>query len=439
MVAALVAKDLKTMMDATESGAQTVTLLKIPPGRLPLRGVTASYDSAAAPYARTAGKDGTCEQRWIHIVAWTHPREVHRAKVARSAAEQLRHVLMLTANGGGRGMMLRMSKGHKADMDQRLISPAAFKRHWGCSISRPAHILNIMPHLREAEAAPKGMDAAPKAWSHSVHGSVAQCKELEAAVHQLGRVDPLLVDAMGLPLKAHRRVLAALGVSDAETQTAALVQLQKALLDQRQHHARRTREHAINMVRASGVVVNEPIEALMEDSHSMAACEVVEGEPPTCWACHPRSKTCTMATHKQRCGACGACGAAAAKHYCPFMTTQDKWRIRPNQSDRAEATAAAQVFKRHDGCGLGCGHSGGKCFGSTVQPSEPEEHADRQQQRAQERKEWLELHGLRMKVLTEQPVQLSGRWLEALGAAKVTTLNQLHQRLNDLATAVTCC
>ena len=105
---------------------------------------------------------------------------------------------------------MSMTHQSKADMDPSLISPAAFKQAWGCSISRPAQILNMMPHLWAAEGVRTGMDAAPQAWTQG-KGNAAQRKALEAAVRRSGSVDPLLVDAMALPLRAHRQVLKALG------------------------------------------------------------------------------------------------------------------------------------------------------------------------------------------------------------------------------------
>ena len=61
VVALLVAKEPRSIKMITDDGAyQTVTLLRIPPGRLPLRKVTASYDEVAAPYTRTTGKEGAC-------------------------------------------------------------------------------------------------------------------------------------------------------------------------------------------------------------------------------------------------------------------------------------------------------------------------------------------------------------------------------------------
>ena len=61
-----------------------------------------------------------------------------------------------------------------------------------------------------------------------------------------------------------------MGLDTQDAQTDALVQLQKTLLDQRQNHARRAREHAINAARASGATVDEPLHAMMRDSHSRA-------------------------------------------------------------------------------------------------------------------------------------------------------------------------
>ena len=108
-----------------------------------------------------------------------------------------------------------------------------------------------------------------------------------------------------------------MGLDTQDAQTDALVQLQKTLLDQRQNHARRAREHAINTARASGATVDEPLHAMMRDSHSIEQYTPEADGRATCHACHPRDKSCTAVASLMRCSKCGACSAAAAKHHCP--------------------------------------------------------------------------------------------------------------------------
>ena len=97
-------------------------------------------------------------------------------------------------------MRLRMAKDCFADMDQQQVSAQEFKRNWGCSVNRPARILNVMPHLWRAEGVRTGMAAAPGTWTEGTYGVTSQHKDLEAAVRRTAQVDPLLVDAIALPL-----------------------------------------------------------------------------------------------------------------------------------------------------------------------------------------------------------------------------------------------
>ena len=249
-------------------------------------------------------------------------------------------------------------------------------------------------------------------------------------------VDPLLVDAMALPLKAHRKVLKVMGLDTQDAQTDALVQLQKTLLDQRQNHARRAREHAINTARASGATVDEPLHAMMRDSHSIEQYTPEADGRATCHACHPRDKSCTAVASLMRCSKCGACSAAAAKHYCPFMSDQEKWRMRPGRVDRAEATATTQLFVRHDGCWLGCRHTGGTCFGGTVVQVQPEEVTVQQQREADAERGQIRDWGLEVRVLVEAAEWTAGDWLTLLGVDDAPTLEAVQVRLSELGSAV---
>ena len=154
--------------------------------------------------------------------------------------------------------------------------------------------------------------------------------------------------------------------------------------------------------------------------------------PPTRQELHGGGEPDAM----MRCSKCGACSAAATKHYCPFMSDREKWRMRPGRVDRAEATATTQLSVRHDGCWLGCRHTGGTCFGGTVVQVQPEEVTVQQQREANAERGQIRGWGLEVRVLVEVAEWTAGDWLTLLGVDDAPTLEAVQVRLSELGSAV---
>ena len=293
VVALLVAKDFTTPDVAAvvaEDRDNMVVVMKVPPGRLPLRSVVADYSREARPYSRTAA---ACEQRRMWLVVWGHDSVLARdpIRISHAAAERLRQTLLLVARRGGDGITLRTSRRSTADLSAELISPAAFRGAWGCELSRPARILNCMPHLWRMERCATGMTAAPPSW-HGADGAQSEAHSaLAEAVAAVNGADAMVTDALGLPLSAHRAVLAALGVCGEGQATRWLVDLQRVMLGQLESRVRRARECTALLLRARGVAVQLPLEAVMRSSHRLR--HVPGGAEATgCAACGPRATAC---------------------------------------------------------------------------------------------------------------------------------------------------
>ena len=264
VLALLVAEDFaanetKAALVTKPGMAQTTVLMKIPPHRLPLRPVGGGYSRRGAPYSRTAG---ACCGRHVWLVAWAHEASLQRGawRVGPEGAAQLRQVLAMTMRGGGGGVALRTARHCMADMDPLLISPVAFREMWGCSIYRPARMLGCMPHLWDGDDEPVGLGAAPQAWTPATNVKSADTEALAEAIRGAGEADPLLVDATGLVLEAHRDLVKALGVTGRGEQTRWLIEVQAALLAQLEARSRRAREHALVWARHRGVQVEWSLE-----------------------------------------------------------------------------------------------------------------------------------------------------------------------------------
>ena len=118
------------------------------------------------------------------------------------------------------------------------------------------------------------------------------------------------------------------------------------------------------------------------------------------------------------------------------MSDQEKWRMRPGRVNRAEATATTQLFVRHDGCWLGCRHTGGTCFGGRGVQAQPEEVTVQQQREADAERGQIQGWGLEVRVLVEVAEWTAGNWLTLLGVDDAPTLEAVQARLSELGNAV---
>ena len=185
---------------------------------------------------------------------------------------------------------------------------------------------------------PEGFDALLQAVAAMEDDRPA---ELSEAMNAVRSADPLLVDAMAMPLNDHRGLLKVLALPDKKSWLRWLVQWQITMLGEVASWTRAVQSRVVQWARAQGHCVPCPVDEEMVATHEMA---IPDGSSGICPACPQiEDKQC----EPQQCKYCGACKWAARQHYCPDPGEQGVAAM-PWRAHRRQATQAIGAFMRAD-------------------------------------------------------------------------------------------
>ena len=239
-------------------------------------------------------------------------------------------------------MQLNMGAKRRVDMSPEQVDADEYRARWGSGLLLPAVVMGCMTHTTTTEA--QQDEKLVQWWTEAPDEddtSGARPDELAVAMRQIQDADPLLVDAMALPLMGYRGVLRMLGLQRKPEWIQWLRGWQRVMLRALAGWAPAAREYMVQYARAQGLRVQCPEEEEMVRTHSLQDNDTAEAACPACRK--PEGTRCG----RERCRWCGACRWAATLHYCPDPGPAGVEEMQ-RHARRRQAVRAAGAFVRAD-------------------------------------------------------------------------------------------
>ena len=156
-------------------------------------------------------------------------------------------------------MQLNMGARRRVDMSPEYVDAAEYRARWGSGLLLPAVVLGCMQHATVQEATKD--EQLVQWWAQAPENDDdidERPGELAGAMQQIQDADPLLVDAMALPLLGYRGVLKTLGLPAKPEWIQWLQEWQKVMLRELAGWVPAAREYMVRYARSRGQRVRCP-------------------------------------------------------------------------------------------------------------------------------------------------------------------------------------